>query len=137
MAGKQVAGDGLSAYITGMSKNQLYDIMSQMKTLIGQNQLQAIQILIQNPLLTKALFQAQIMLGMVQPPQMVPNIQSPVLQNTQQSVQPTQQPNIQSPGQACMQDPAGQSQTQNPQRKQHQNQPAASISCAVAQLLLQ
>jgi hypothetical protein len=31
MAGKQVAGDGLSANLAGMSKNQLYDIMSQMK----------------------------------------------------------------------------------------------------------
>lgn len=33
MAGKQVIGDGLSANIAGMSKNQLYDIMSQMKAL--------------------------------------------------------------------------------------------------------
>ncbi|PWA70876.1 hypothetical protein CTI12_AA280450 [Artemisia annua] len=83
------SGDGLSMNLAGMSKNQLYDIMSQMKgkrcifdfkvcvislnndigTLIEQNQDQARQILIQNPLLTKALFQAQIMLGMLQPPQ--------------------------------------------------------------------
>ncbi|CAI9285637.1 unnamed protein product [Lactuca saligna] len=48
----QVAGDGLSVNIPRMSKNQLYDIMSQMK-----NQDQARQILIQNPLLTKALLQ--------------------------------------------------------------------------------
>ncbi|XP_023734803.1 cleavage stimulating factor 64 [Lactuca sativa] len=75
MAGNQATGDGLSVNIAGMSKNQLYDIMSQMKTLIEQNQDQARQILIQNPLLTKALFQAQIMLGMLQPPQEIPNIQ--------------------------------------------------------------
>jgi hypothetical protein len=31
MAGKQIAGDGLSMNLAGMSKNQLYDIMSQMK----------------------------------------------------------------------------------------------------------
>lgn len=31
MAGKQVAGDGLSSSLAGMSKNQLYDIMCQMK----------------------------------------------------------------------------------------------------------
>lgn len=31
MAGKQVAGAGLPESIAGMSKNQLYDIMSQMK----------------------------------------------------------------------------------------------------------
>ncbi|THG13629.1 hypothetical protein TEA_024065 [Camellia sinensis var. sinensis] len=64
MAGKGADGEGLSANLAGMSKNQLYDIMCQMKTLIEQNQQQARQILIQNPLLTKALFQAQIMLGM-------------------------------------------------------------------------
>ena len=57
MAGKQVGGEGLSANLAGMSKNQLYDIMSQMKSLIEQNQQQARQILIQNPMLTKALFQ--------------------------------------------------------------------------------
>ncbi|MBA0853258.1 hypothetical protein Goshw_015369 [Gossypium schwendimanii] len=127
MAGKQIGGEGLPANIAGMSKNQLYEIMSQMKalslsifyfisfsfTLIEQNQQQAKEILIQNPLLTKALFQlvtknpsnwdteygciqeplwctvenllelpclnrllfvllqAQIMLGMVKPPQVV------------------------------------------------------------------
>lgn len=101
MAGKQVSGAGLPESIAGMSKNQLYDIMSQMKvlpfffslsdsmlvrflnsvfvseqcldtggmisvvfvimqTLIEQNQQQAKQILIQNPLLTKALFQVSI-----------------------------------------------------------------------------
>lgn len=31
MAGNQATGDGLSVNIAGMSKNQLYDIMSQMK----------------------------------------------------------------------------------------------------------
>ena len=118
MAGKSITGEGLSANLAGMSKNQLYEIMSQMKVnyflilslrtffefifffllihpfpslhfrnflffqtltnlsdknrnynricfilllalqaLIEQNQQQARQILIQNPLLTKALFQ--------------------------------------------------------------------------------
>lgn len=33
MAGKQVAGAGLPESIAGMSKNQLHDIMSQMKVL--------------------------------------------------------------------------------------------------------
>ncbi|CAA2961388.1 cleavage stimulating factor 64-like isoform X2 [Olea europaea var. sylvestris] len=75
MAGKQVMGDGVPSSLAGMSKNQLYDIMSQMKALIAQNQQQARLVLIQNPALTRALFQAQIMLGMVQPPQAQPNIQ--------------------------------------------------------------
>ncbi|XP_027341593.1 arginine-glutamic acid dipeptide repeats protein [Abrus precatorius] len=131
MAGKQVGGEGLSANMAGMSKNQLYDIMSQMKNLIEQNQQQARQILIQNPMLTKALFQAQIMLGMVQSPQVVPKVQPMASQNSQQSVQPTQQPNIQSapllPGHSGVQDQAGVSQTQIPLRK-HQNQPSVPIS---------
>ena len=31
MAGKSITGEGLSANLAGMSKNQLYEIMSQMK----------------------------------------------------------------------------------------------------------
>ncbi|KAK9278324.1 hypothetical protein L1049_027889 [Liquidambar formosana] len=132
MAGKSIAGDGFSSNLAGMSKNQLYDIMSQMKTLIEQNQYQARQILIQNPLLTKALFQAQIMLGMVQPPQVIPNIQPAVSQPSQQTVKPVQQPSIQaahsSPGQVGLQDQTSASQTQIPVRKHHQNQPTMPIS---------
>ncbi|THG22125.1 hypothetical protein TEA_020841 [Camellia sinensis var. sinensis] len=129
-----------------MSKNQLYDIMCQMKaslaqfsiqfkfsfTLIEQNQQQARQILIQNPLLTKALFQAQIMLGMVQPPQAIPNIQSTVTQPpTQQPVQPAQQTNVQAthalPGQNGLQDQTSAPQIPIPVRKQHQNPPVMPI----------
>ncbi|PON71695.1 Transcription termination and cleavage factor [Parasponia andersonii] len=136
MAGKQVqvAGDGLPANLAGMTKNQLYDIMSQMKTLIDQNQQQARQILIQNPLLTKALFQAQIMLGMVHPPQVIPNIEKPPPQHSQQSTQLTQQSNNQATqslsGQMGVKDQAGASQMQTPARMQHQNQPAMATSSA-------
>ncbi|KAL6753315.1 hypothetical protein V8C86DRAFT_2729161 [Haematococcus lacustris] len=52
----------------GMSALQLFELMSQMRALIQQNPAQARQTLITNPQLTKALFQAQILLGMVQPP---------------------------------------------------------------------
>jgi hypothetical protein len=52
----------------GMSAAQLFDVMSQLRVLISQNGAQARQTLISNPQLTKALFQAQIMLGMVKPP---------------------------------------------------------------------
>ncbi|KAF5957778.1 hypothetical protein HYC85_005003 [Camellia sinensis] len=132
MAGKGADGEGLSANLAGMSKNQLYDIMCQMKTLIEQNQQQARQILIQNPLLTKALFQAQIMLGMVQPPQAIPNIQSTVTQPpTQQPVQPAQQTNVQAthalPGQNGLQDQTSAPQIPIPVRKQHQNPPVMPI----------
>ncbi|XP_050377458.1 cleavage stimulating factor 64 [Argentina anserina] len=124
MAGNQIAGDVLPADIAGMSKNQLYEIMSKMKNLIEQNQQQARQILIQNPLLTKALFQAQIMLGMVRPPQSIPNIQPVRSQNSQQSVLPNQQSNTQAapslPG-LGVQDQPGPSQIQAPARTQYQN----------------
>ncbi|XP_039025445.1 arginine-glutamic acid dipeptide repeats protein-like [Hibiscus syriacus] len=134
MAGNQVDAKGLPANIAGMSKNQLYEIMSQMKKLIEQNQQQAKQILIQNPLLTKALFQAQIMLGMVKPPQMTPTIQPPAPQQSQQSSQPPHQPNIQPslslPGQAGLQEQAAPSQNQPPLRKQQQNQVGMQTSVA-------
>ncbi|KAE8124925.1 hypothetical protein FH972_019764 [Carpinus fangiana] len=116
-----------------MSKNQLYDIMSQMKTLIEQNQQQARQILIQNPLLTKALFHAQIMLGMVQPPQAIPTIQPPVSPHPQQATQPIQPSNMQaansSSSQVGLQDQTGASQNP-PTRKQHQNQAVMPVSSA-------
>ncbi|XP_059661652.1 cleavage stimulating factor 64 [Cornus florida] len=136
MAGKPITGEDVSINLAGMSKNQLYDIMSQMKTLIEQNKQQARQILIQNPLLTRALFQAQIMLGMVQPPQVIPSIQPAVAQHPQQSAQhpqqsaqPAQQSNIHVahslPGISA-------SETPNPIRKQQQNEPLIQISSAAA-----
>ncbi|XP_011622581.1 cleavage stimulating factor 64 isoform X2 [Amborella trichopoda] len=87
----------MTSHLAGMSKSQLYDIMSQMKALIEQNQQQARQILVANPPLTKALFQAQIMLGMVQPPQVMPNIQQSVPQQPQQSAMAGPQPSLQAP----------------------------------------
>ncbi|KAK4395258.1 Cleavage stimulating factor 64 [Sesamum angolense] len=120
MAGKQVAGDGVPPSLAGMSRNQLYEIMSQMKTLVEQNKQQARQILIQNPVLTKALFQAQIMLGMVQSPQATPTISSTASQNPQ----PSAISNQQSSGQAAssFQGQIGQHQM----RKQQPNQIMAS-----------
>ncbi|KAL8458235.1 hypothetical protein ACS0TY_035111 [Phlomoides rotata] len=113
MAGKQVSGDGLPPSLAGMSKNQLYDIMSQMKTLIEQNKHQAKEILIQNPSLTRALFQAQIMLGMVQSPQASLAISSTPVQNPQPSAVPNQQSNIQASVPSS--GPIGQNQIRKPQ----------------------
>ncbi|XP_043707361.1 cleavage stimulating factor 64-like [Telopea speciosissima] len=118
--------------LAGMSKNQLYDIMSQMKTLIEQNQQQARQILVENPLLTKALFQAQIMLGMVQPPQVMPGIQQALSQHPQQMALSGQQPNLQAAQSLPM--PFGQpdqssaSEAQIQSRKHHPNQPVMPIA---------
>ncbi|KAH0674331.1 hypothetical protein AABB24_006690 [Solanum stoloniferum] len=120
-----MAGDGLPSNVTGMSKIELYDVMSQMKVLVEQNQQQARQILIQNPSLTKTLFQAQIMLGMVQPPQVIPTIQPTGALSTQPSVSQLPQPIVQTtpslPGHIGIQE-----QT----RKQQQNQPAPIVPSA-------
>lgn len=86
-----------TSHIAGMSKPQLYDLMSQMKVLIEQNEQQARQILVANPAMTKTLFQAQIMLGMLRPPQVMPNIQQSIsqppqpLQGHQGQIQPRPQ----------------------------------------------
>lgn len=61
------AVDAVDAAVHGMSKAQLYNIMAEMKSLIQANPAQARQVLIQQPQLTRALFQAQVLLGMVKP----------------------------------------------------------------------
>ncbi|KAL1216832.1 Cleavage stimulating factor 64 [Cardamine amara subsp. amara] len=127
MAGKQIGGDGgLPANLAGMTKSQLYDIMSQMKTLIDQNHQQAREILIRNPSLTKALFQAQIMLGMVQPPQTIPKVEPQAVQQSHQSIPP--KPNVQSrlssvQGGGGLQESAATMQSQAPIRKHPTPQP--------------
>ncbi|KAK9823793.1 hypothetical protein WJX72_005536 [[Myrmecia] bisecta] len=60
--------DQITVALSKMTRTQMYEIMAQMKGVIQQNPQQARQILVQNPPLTKALFQAQIMLDMVQNP---------------------------------------------------------------------
>ncbi|CAN0902303.1 Cleavage stimulating factor 64 [Linum grandiflorum] len=129
MAGKTNPADVLAADFAGMTKSQLYDIMSQMKTLIEQNRQQAREILIQNPPLTKALFQAQIMLGMVQPPPVIPAIQPTVSQQPPQPAPPPQASNVPKPQPLQGQPAASQGLHQN--RKHHQNQPAVPISSSV------
>ncbi|KAG2321876.1 hypothetical protein Bca52824_015089 [Brassica carinata] len=130
MAGKQIGGDGvIPANLAGMTKSQLYGIMSQMKALIDQNHEQAREILIQNPLLTKALFQAQIMLGMVQPPQVVPKVEpqvAPQPQQSHQSLLPKPRVQAHTPSLQTgvgLQEPAATVQPQAPSRKQTLQQP--------------
>ena len=57
--------DPLTARLAEVSPRQMHDIMVQMRTLAQSNPLQARQLLLSNPALTRALFQAQLMLGMV------------------------------------------------------------------------
>ncbi|KAK9748692.1 hypothetical protein RND81_02G074000 [Saponaria officinalis] len=68
-----VGSDPLTHHLAKMSRSQLNQIVHEMKVLGTQNKDLARQILLASPQLPKALFQAQIMLGMVTP-QMMPNI---------------------------------------------------------------
>eukprot|EP00884_Botryococcus_braunii_P008622 jgi/Botrbrau1/17761/Bobra.0127s0018.1 len=61
-------GDQVTYLLGNKTRTELYEIMSQMKKLVQQNPQQAREILANNPVLTKTLFQAQIMLGMVAVP---------------------------------------------------------------------
>lgn len=61
-------GDQVTYLLGNKTRTELYDIMAQMKQLVHQNPQQAREILSSNPVLTKTLFQAQIMLGMVAVP---------------------------------------------------------------------
>ena len=60
--------DQISATLATKSRGELYEVLAQMQALVKANAGQARAILLQNPQLTKALFQAQIMLGLVQLP---------------------------------------------------------------------
>ncbi|CAH9143917.1 unnamed protein product [Cuscuta epithymum] len=125
MAGKEVGSEG--GNIAGMSKNQLYDIMSQMKKLMEQNEKQAKQILVQNPTLARDLFQAQILLGMVQPTQTM-GTPSPTIQSTQTLPSHVQQSNTHSVPAVS----SGQMNLQDQMRKPHQMQPPLLVTPVTA-----
>ena len=60
--------DQITNRISEMSPAQLFSVMNQLKQLIGQDQTGARQLLVQNPQLTLAIFQAQLTLGMTKAP---------------------------------------------------------------------
>ncbi|KAJ1263623.1 hypothetical protein BS78_09G200000 [Paspalum vaginatum] len=69
MAAKQAAaGEALAARINAMSRSEMYDMMSKMKTMIDHDQETVRRMLVGNPDVTRALFRAQVVLGMVQTP---------------------------------------------------------------------
>ncbi|KAI3837115.1 hypothetical protein MKW92_035170 [Papaver armeniacum] len=74
-----LGSDQLTNYLANMSRNKMFEIMSEMKVMATQNKELARKLLLSSPQLPKALFQAQIMLGMVTPQVLqMPNIrQSP------------------------------------------------------------
>nr|BAJ94519.1 predicted protein [Hordeum vulgare subsp. vulgare] len=65
-----LGNDPLTHYLARMSRHQLYEIMSELKTLTTQNNDLAKKLLQGIPQLPKALFQAHIMLGLVTPQMM-------------------------------------------------------------------
>ncbi|KZV46346.1 cleavage stimulating factor 64 [Dorcoceras hygrometricum] len=80
--------DPLTRHLAKMSRNQLIEIMAELKAMATQNKEQALQVLLAIPNLAKALFQAQLMLGMVSPQMLqMPNIRQPSVQSTPSLVQ--------------------------------------------------
>ncbi|XVF29904.1 hypothetical protein REPUB_Repub16aG0010600 [Reevesia pubescens] len=93
------ASDPLTLHLAKMSRSQLNEIMSELKKMATQNKELACELLLAKPQLLKAIFQVQIMLGMVNPQMLqMPNIQQPPgqpaqipVQDGQHSQQPTAQ----------------------------------------------
>ncbi|GKU90793.1 hypothetical protein SLEP1_g4744 [Rubroshorea leprosula] len=93
------ANDPLTLHLAKMSRTQLNEIMSDLKKMATQNKEQARQLLLARPQLLKAIFQAQIMLGMVTPQVLqMPNIRQapgqpmlPSLKDGQHGQQPAVQ----------------------------------------------
>ncbi|XP_034673034.1 cleavage stimulating factor 64-like isoform X2 [Vitis riparia] len=112
-----------------MSRAELYDIMYKMKILTDEKPQQARQILTDNPQLTRFLFQAQIMLGMMGSPRETPTTQLPTLQHPQQAQ--TAQAALPLSGEASLQEQTSGSQTQVPVMKQMEIQPAMQASASI------
>ncbi|GAX80363.1 hypothetical protein CEUSTIGMA_g7802.t1 [Chlamydomonas eustigma] len=83
------AQEQIDHVLGGKSPLQLFQAVSQMKTFLQQNPAGARQALISQPQLTRALFQAQILLGMIQPmqqklPEAQPTMTGPQQHSTHQ-----------------------------------------------------
>ncbi|KAH9307928.1 hypothetical protein KI387_035839, partial [Taxus chinensis] len=127
--------DPLTLHLANMSKSQLHEVLFEMKALAQQNQQQARQILVANPQFAKAVFQIEIMLGMV-PSQMLPGFRESSNMPSQQTTQTGQpDPVIQSgqQGQAQLHSvhnqiqPGQQTQMQVGQNGQAQNMPIRQL----------
>lgn len=89
------ANDSLTFYLSNMSRNQLAQMISEVKGITEQNKELAHELLLAKPQLKKALLQAQIMLGMVTPQMMKNvNIRSMTPFNTGQQQQQQPQPHL-------------------------------------------
>ncbi|KAB2025147.1 hypothetical protein ES319_D06G132000v1 [Gossypium barbadense] len=82
------ASDPLTLHLAKMSRSQLNEIMSELKKMATRNKELARELLLSKPQLLKAIFQAQIMLGMVTTEVLqMPNIQQPPGQLAEISIQ--------------------------------------------------
>ncbi|KAG6578854.1 Cleavage stimulating factor 64, partial [Cucurbita argyrosperma subsp. sororia] len=73
-----ISNDPLTLHLAKLSRSQLTEVMSGLKVMATQNKDLAHQLLLAKPQLSKALFQSQIMLGMVTPQVLQkPNLRQP------------------------------------------------------------
>ncbi|XP_068659561.1 cleavage stimulating factor 64 [Aristolochia californica] len=87
-----LGNDPLTHYLAKMSRAHFYEVMTELKKMAKQNKALARQLLLSNPNLSKALFQAQIMLGMVSPQVLqMPNIRQSSSSIQQSSIQEDKQ----------------------------------------------
>ncbi|OWM84637.1 cleavage stimulating factor 64 isoform X2 [Punica granatum] len=79
-----LANDPLTLRLAKLSRNQLTELLTELKGMAMQNKESARQLLLARPQLSKALFQAEIMLGLV-PPQVLemPNLRQAPIQPSQ------------------------------------------------------
>ncbi|XP_024020348.1 cleavage stimulating factor 64 isoform X2 [Morus notabilis] len=88
-----LANDPLTLHLAKMSRSQLNEIISELKGMATRNKELARQLLLARPQLPKALFQAQIMLGMVTPQVLqTPNLRQGSVQDSQTGQVPAMQP---------------------------------------------
>ncbi|XP_006663254.1 cleavage stimulating factor 64 [Oryza brachyantha] len=123
-----LGNDPLTHYLARMSKNQLYEIMSELKSLTNQNKEVANKLLQGIPQLPKALFQAQIMLGMMTPQMMqMAKSQQPSnsLAQPDALIPSIPRPSASLPNPNVLQDPTA--QLHNFSQYQHSSQPAVTI----------
>uniref|UniRef100_A0A0D9XPM2 RRM domain-containing protein n=1 Tax=Leersia perrieri TaxID=77586 RepID=A0A0D9XPM2_9ORYZ len=120
-----LGNDPLTHYLARMSKHQLYEIMSELKSLTTQNKELSNKLLQGIPQLPKALFQAQIMLGMVTPQMMQMAKSQQPSSSLAQISEPFPQPDTMIPNPNVLQDPT--TQMHNFPQYPHSSQPAVAI----------
>ncbi|KAK4747518.1 hypothetical protein SAY87_014104 [Trapa incisa] len=79
-----LANDPLTLCLAKLSRNQLTEILAELKAMATNNKESARQLLLSRPQLSKALFQAEIMLGLVTPEVLqMPNLRQTPIQPSQ------------------------------------------------------